>query len=135
MNAPDCVGLGMMKPKITMRRRSVDSHLGMRLDCPPHAPGARPCAGVVTEGIQLARGGCDVRMTSCGRLSHRTRCCTTQVAGAGRIVHTAGGHPQDRPVWPWADTITTARPALCAPGAGPSPRPEDQRTGALQKPR
>ena len=48
MNAPVWVGLGMMKTKIKMRRSSVDSHLGMRLDCPPHAPGARPCAGVVT---------------------------------------------------------------------------------------
>ena len=56
MNAPVWVGLGMMKPKIKMRRSNVDSHLGMRLDCPPHAPGARPCAGVVTEGISCREG-------------------------------------------------------------------------------
>jgi hypothetical protein len=56
MNAPVWVGLGMMKPKIKMRRSSVDSHRGMRLDCPPHASGARPCAGVVTEGISGREG-------------------------------------------------------------------------------
>ena len=56
MNAPVWAGLGMMKPKIKMRRSSVDSHLGMRLDCPPHASGARPCAGVVAEGFSWREG-------------------------------------------------------------------------------
>ena len=65
MNAPVWAGLGMMKTKIKMSMSSVRSHLGMHPDCPPHASGARPCAaGVVAEGIQLARGRCDVRMTS-----------------------------------------------------------------------
>jgi hypothetical protein len=52
MNAPAWAGLGMMKPKIKMRMSSVHSHLGMHLDCPPHASGARPCAGVVTAGVR-----------------------------------------------------------------------------------
>ena len=49
MNAPVWAGLGMMKTKIKMRMSSVRSHLGMHLDCPPHASGARPCAGVVAR--------------------------------------------------------------------------------------
>ena len=49
MNAPAWAGLGMMKTKIKMRMSSVRSHLGMHLDCPPHATGARPCAGVVAR--------------------------------------------------------------------------------------
>lgn len=98
MNAPVWAGLGMMKTKIKMRMSSVRSHLGMHLDCPPHASGARPCAGVVAEGIQLVRGGCDVRMTSRGRPSHRTRCCTTldgRFLEHGASVHLdmAGGRP------------------------------------------
>jgi hypothetical protein len=76
-------------------------------------------------------------MTSCGRLSHRTRWRTTQVAVAGRIVRTARRAILEiDPPRPWADTITTAHARLCAlPVPGPSPRPDDQGPEHRQKPR
>jgi hypothetical protein len=81
---------------------------------------------------QLSRGGCDVRMTSCGRLSHRTRCCTTP-SGGGRTdrVHCPPRHPRDRPpVAVGRHNHHSARPALRAPGARTQPPPRRPRTGA-----
>ena len=94
MNAPAWAGLGMMKTKIKMRMSSVHSHLGMHLDCPPHASGARPCTGIVTEVISWRERAGRRRGLPCPQdvarsVAHRTRCRTTQVAVAGRIVRTA----------------------------------------------
>jgi hypothetical protein len=57
MNAPVWAGLGMMKTKIKMRMSSVRSHLGMHLDCPPHASGGQAmCWSCGLKGFSW-RGG------------------------------------------------------------------------------